>query len=166
MAVKRVWGCHKRVSRSRSLCGQSLETDPAQRLPNEIGKTPIQVTGRFEPQTQSAGEARRFVRASLVDWEGAAVIDVVVLLTSEVVSNVILHAGPHGPGSEVVVALRRTGNRIRIEVADGHPGFPAIGDGALDQISGRGLLILDALADVWGVTPEGDGKVVWFEVEV
>jgi anti-sigma regulatory factor (Ser/Thr protein kinase) len=90
----------------------------------------------------------------------------VVLLTSEVVSNVILHAGPHGPGTEVVVALSRTAERIRVEVADGHPGFPKVGDDAVDKVSGRGLLILDALADAWGVTPDGSGKVVWFEVQV
>jgi anti-sigma regulatory factor (Ser/Thr protein kinase) len=126
----------------------------------------MQTTGHFEPQAQSAGAARRFVRSSLVDWDRAAVVDVVELLTSEVVSNVIRHAGPHGPGTEVVVDLRREAGRIRIEVPDSHPGFPAIGNGSLDKTSGRGLLLLDALADAWGVRPERPGKVVWFEVQV
>jgi anti-sigma regulatory factor (Ser/Thr protein kinase) len=89
---------------------------------------------------------------------------VAVLLTSEVVSNVILHAGPHGRGSEVVVGLNQTADRVRVEVGDSHARFPILGDGAVDKLSGRGLLLLDALADSWGVTPDGSGKVVWFEV--
>jgi hypothetical protein len=51
-----------------------------------------------------------------------------------------------------------------VEVGDSHARFPILGDGAVDKLSGRGLLLLDALADSWGVTPDGSGKVVWFEV--
>ena len=113
----------------------------------------------------SAGAARRFVHASLVGTNIAPVVDIVVLLTSEVVSNVILHAGPHDLRSEIIVTLRRSDDRIRVEVADGNPGFPQIGGGAVDRVSGRGLLLLDALATSWGVTPIDTGKSVWFEVQ-
>ena len=134
-------------------------------LREESGSYLIQVTGRFKPLEESVSAARRFVGSSLVDWNRPQEVDVVVLLTSEVVTNAILHAGPHGPGAEVVVALSRTGDVVRVEVADGHPGIPVVGDGDLDRPCGRGLVLLDALAKTWGVTTANSGKGVWFEVQ-
>lgn len=86
------------------------------------------------------------------------------LLASEVATNVVQHAGPHFAGSEMVVVVSTTVGGVRVEVADGHPGVPVVGDGSLDGLSGRGVLLLDALASAWGVIPDSPGKVVWFEV--
>ena len=89
-----------------------------------------------------------------------------VLLTSEVVTNAVLHAGPHRPTDEVVLCVVLTDDRVRVEVTDQHPGTPRINTSAgSDGLSGRGILLLDILASAWGVVPSGRGKVVWFEVQ-
>ena len=123
----------------------------------------MEATRRFPPRAESVRLARRFVLSALSGWSQEAT-DVVVLLTSEVVTNVIRHAGPHLPGEHVLVGVARTADGVRVEVADGHPGMPVVGPGGLDQLSGRGLLCLDAWASAWGVVPNDSGKVVWFEV--
>ncbi len=132
--------------------------------PQRDRRIPIEVIERFQPHEESAGAARRFVASSLVDWGRVREVDVVVLLTSEVVTNVVRHAGPHASGEEIAVALSRIGDRVRVSVTDNHAGIPTVGDVAPYEPSGRGLLLLDALADSWGVTTIAPGKVVWFEV--
>lgn len=73
---------------------------------------------QFSPSAESVGAARQFVASSLSDWPRAREIDIVVLLTSEVLTNVVLHAGPHRPGSQMVVTLCRETDLVRVEVAD------------------------------------------------
>lgn len=81
---------------------------------------------------------------------------------TELVTNAVLHAG-----TDVRVALRRDEDTLRVEVADGSAAAPARRRYADDAQTGRGLLLLDALATSWGVDPlpAGEGKVVWFEVD-
>ncbi len=103
---------------------------------------------------------------TLAEWDRPLEVETVVLLTSEVVSNVVLHAGPHRPNDEIVLCVELTGDLVRVEVTDQHPGTPRIDTAAgSDGLSGRGLLLLDVLASAWGVVPSGTGKVVWFEVQ-
>lgn len=63
-----------------------------------------------------------------------------------------------------MVTLVRIPGVVRVEVTDRGVGLPVVGDGRLDGVSGRGLVLLDALSMAWGVIPTGAGKVVWFEV--
>jgi two-component sensor histidine kinase len=109
-------------------------------------------------------DARHFVGARLVHWGLERVADTAVLLTSEVVSNAILHAGPHRSGAGLTVHLQGNASLVRVEVADWSTNVPVRGDIAVDGLSGRGLLLLDALASSWGSTPNQDGKSVWFEI--
>jgi len=129
------------------------------------GAIDIEATRRFRPSKDSVRAARSFVGASLSDWERACEVDIVVLLVSELVTNVVVHAGPHPPGQEIVVDLTRTLDLVRVGVTDWCPGPLVAGAGTTDKESGRGLLILDKLASAWGVYPTGSGKVVWFEVQ-
>ncbi len=123
----------------------------------------IDVILRLRPEPSSVGEARRFVDATLQSWFESSVAEVVVLLTSEVVTNVVLHAGPHQAGDEMVMGIVWDENVIRVEVADHASHMPVVRKSP-DAIGGRGLPLLDALASAWGVTPDDTGKVVWFEV--
>lgn len=103
--------------------------------------------------------------ATLADWDRPHEVETVVLLTSEVVSNVVQHAGPHRPDDEFVLSVEMTDDLVRVEVTDQHPGSPrADAPDRADGLSGRGLLLLDVLASAWGVVPKDKGKVVWFEV--
>lgn len=108
---------------------------------------------------QSVGAARRFAAAALDGWDRGDLVDTVALLVSEVVTNVVLHAGTPG---ELVIE-RRDGS-VRIEVHDGAGQMPqrkAYGD---EASTGRGLALVELLADDWGADPTDAGKCVWFEV--
>lgn len=87
------------------------------------------------------------------------VTDTVALLTSEVVTNAIVHAGA-APG--LVVRLSR--GRVRVEVHDQHTDVPVRRHPEPLAVSGRGMAIVDQLAREWGVEHMPDGKRVWFEV--
>ena len=109
------------------------------------------------------GTARRFVRDVLEDNEvDGEIVETVELLTSEVITNALVHAKS---APELAVRVRR--EAVRVEVADVSPVVPircAIDEHAL---SGRGIAIVDSLASEWGVTGLSEhGKTVWFEVAI
>ena len=120
---------------------------------------------QFSPDLESVSAARHFVREALAEWDRPEELGIVVLLVSEVTSNAIVHGSYGHPGATVVVALSRVANVVRVGVTDQGTNLPVIGDGDPDKSSGRGLILLDALATAWGVVPNGTGKLVWFEVE-
>jgi anti-sigma regulatory factor (Ser/Thr protein kinase) len=129
-----------------------------------MSEIPIETTRRFLPRAESVSSARRFVVSALIDW-GQEATDTAALLISEVVSNVVTHVGPDRPDKEMIVSLTRRANLVRVEVTDSDRGMPIIGHGHANALSGRGLILLDALASAWGVVPIDSGKVVWFEVK-
>ena len=90
--------------------------------------------------------------------EGTA--DVVLLLTSELVTNAFLHAQ-----TDTYLTVRVLESVVRIEVVDGDAHVPSQREAIPEDASGRGLMILDALADRWGVDRlDRGGKRVWCEV--
>lgn len=109
----------------------------------------------------SVGAARRFVRDVLMSRQVAdPVVDTVELLTSEVVTNAIVH-GRSGP----LLAISVTDTAIRVAVGDVSPDVPVRRLGRVDDVSGRGVVIVEELASAWGVERERNGsKRVWFEV--
>jgi hypothetical protein len=111
---------------------------------------------------------RDFTEQALADWgwrttgpeEEYDVVEDVLLLVSELVTNACLHAG--GPEE---LTLSHVGGRLRIEVADADPRPPAPRPQSdLTQPGGHGLIILERLAQRWGSQARGTGKVVWLEV--
>jgi len=110
-------------------------------------------------QPQSAASARRFVDETLHRWECDELFDVVGLLTSELVTNAILHAH-----SEIELNVRLTPDAIRIDVADQSAEIPSMRLAAEEDTSGRGLGLVEALATSWGVDERPGGKSVWFEL--
>ncbi|HEY6746927.1 MAG TPA: ATP-binding protein, partial [Mycobacteriales bacterium] len=83
------------------------------------------------------------------------------LLTTELVSNAIRHTR-----DELVVSVRVAAGRLRVGVADSSHRRPQLVQVGQRDTSGRGLHLVDALADRWGVDPDerGLGKTVWFEL--
>lgn len=114
---------------------------------------------RLEAQPQSAASARRFIDETLRRWQCDELFDVVGLLTSELVTNAILHAH-----SEIELSVRLTPNSVRIDVADHSDRLPAPREAAEEDTSGRGLGLVEALATSWGVDERPGGKSVWFEL--
>lgn len=83
-----------------------------------------------------------------------------VLLVSELATNAVTHARS---AFEVVVSL--ADGRLRVEVTDADAGVPQVQWVPAGATSGRGLLIVETLAQAWGVSPaEGGCKTVWFEL--
>jgi anti-sigma regulatory factor (Ser/Thr protein kinase) len=115
----------------------------------------------LNPHPTSVGAARRFVRDVLMSRQVAdGVVSTVELLTSEVVTNAIVH-GRSGPQLIVMVDA----GVVRVSVRDLSPDVPVRRLGQVDDVSGRGVVIVEELASAWGVERElGGGKQVWFEV--
>ena len=85
-------------------------------------------------------------------------IDLAALLTSELVTNAFLHAGTE---TRVSVRVNRV---IRVDVFDGGSGGVRLEASDVDALRGRGLHIVEALADEWGHEETSDGTHVWFEI--
>uniref|UniRef100_A0AAU2AHD7 ATP-binding protein n=1 Tax=Streptomyces sp. NBC_00093 TaxID=2975649 RepID=A0AAU2AHD7_9ACTN len=118
---------------------------------------------------ESAGEARRLVRVALAVWGLDAHADTAALLMSELVSNAIRHA--RGPAVRISVD-RPAHDRVQLAVVDRAPAaLPHLRTPSSDVIGGRGLLLVDELADRWGTDLKGTGprrwgKRVWADVVV
>ena len=121
--------------------------------------TPKVEERRYPPHPTSARAARRFVAAVLTD-EFADMRDTACLLTSELVTNAVIHAR-----TDVEVRVLRFDARLRIQVHDGNTRLPAPALIPDDATTGRGLLMVQVLASSWGVEHAGGGKVVWFELD-
>jgi anti-sigma regulatory factor (Ser/Thr protein kinase) len=101
------------------------------------------------------------VRQLCVDVAMAAEqVDVAVLLTSETVTNAVIHGR-----SEIRLDVFVSADLVRVEVGDDNSRRPIRHSDDPEAISGRGVGILDALAARWSVEENDFGKIVWFEVD-
>jgi len=107
----------------------------------------------------SAAVARRFVRDLLDAWGAAEFEDAAVLLTSELVTNALLHAR-----SAPELNVRLADGRLRIGVSDRTTVVPVRKRYGKEAATGRGLLLVESMASAWGTEPSVDGKEVWFEL--
>jgi anti-sigma regulatory factor (Ser/Thr protein kinase) len=86
------------------------------------------------------------------------------LLVSEVVTNAVKHGSELGNGGGIALAGFLDEEHLYVEVSDGGTGFePRPGEPGVVRTSGWGLVLVDQLADGWGVTNESDVRV-WFEL--
>ena len=107
---------------------------------------------------QAPGQARRGAREVLLAWQLPGLVDSVVLVVSELVTNAVRYGRP-----TVSLVLHRSAQLLRVDVHDGHPDGPATDRNPATELdeSGRGLAITQALASHVGWTPApGVGKVV------
>jgi anti-sigma regulatory factor (Ser/Thr protein kinase) len=108
----------------------------------------------------SARSARLFLRDTMDAWDASADMEALNLATSELVTNALVH----GRGA-VGLTMRLEAGSLRVEVADDSREIPVLLPNPGHATSGRGMNIVEALSDGWGVdiVPNG-GKVVWFTV--
>ena len=112
----------------------------------------------LDASVHAPGGARRVVRDA-IGSELGPVADTLLLLVSELVTNAVLHAR-----STATVRLDLGTDAVRVEVQDGEERLPGVVDPDVDREGGRGLQMVEQLADRYGWTRLGDGKSVWFEL--
>nr|WP_119590569.1 PAS domain S-box protein [Streptomyces scabiei] len=119
------------------------------------------VTTDLPAVPSSVPEGRAFLTKALASWEVAEPADHALLLLSETLTNAVQHAeGPVG------LRVCRTATDLTVEVSDSSPQLPQPRLAAEDEESGRGLHLVRALSDNWGVRPTDDGKTTWFTVKL
>jgi anti-sigma regulatory factor (Ser/Thr protein kinase) len=112
------------------------------------------------PEPASVPAARQFVREFLTEEGVGAVLALpAVLLTSELVTNGVIHAH-----TELDLRAALANDSLRVEVVDHGGGRPVRGHAADDAERGRGLAVVSELATRWGVAVQPDSKSVWFEL--
>ncbi|MFE2417373.1 ATP-binding protein [Streptomyces hokutonensis] len=131
--------------------GSAMEPAQSPQLRRRLGRADL----------RAVPEARRALRELLRHWGRPGRSEIAELLTSELVTNALIHTdhdavltatvGPHGLRVEVRDFVARR-PRLRAPIAD-------------DGTHGRGLVLVQSLADAWGVSPHGVGKSVWFELD-
>jgi DNA-binding NarL/FixJ family response regulator len=117
------------------------------------------MTVSLPPELSSVRQARRFVQRVLKDWRRTGALDEVMLLTSELVTNAVVHA--RSAAQLTIVAFT---DRVRVEVADFGSGALQFREPDADDVSGRGLLLVQEMSRNWGTSSDEARKVVWFEV--
>jgi anti-sigma regulatory factor (Ser/Thr protein kinase) len=117
---------------------------------------------RLDPVPESAGRARRSARTMLTDWRLAHLVEDVDLVVSELVTNALLHTGAGDCGdNKIRLELDLSGRRLTCRVVDCSP-LPPLPEEAADTAeSGRGLVLVEALAAEWDWEDLPDGKAVW-----
>ncbi|MGH8968424.1 MAG: SpoIIE family protein phosphatase [Actinomycetes bacterium] len=122
------------------------------------------MSASFPPADTSVAAARDFVRSTVSAWGAGSIVDEAVLLTSEIVTNAVVHAGTQ---TDVVCSLLP--DSVRVEVVDRYPTRWV--ETPPDQVdedseSGRGLLLATELASRWGVEYARTTKRVWFQIRL
>lgn len=127
------------------------------RAHSERRALPLQLHDRLPPVLSSVPAARALAADACRQWQLPDLTDSVGLVMTELAANAVRHAGT---AFEVIVTRGRW--HLHLAVRDDAASPPRRG-GPDDEIAsgGRGLLIVEALADHWGYTPTGDGKVTW-----
>ena len=120
------------------------------------------MTRQFPLALTSVRAARTYALGVLPDLPSATK-ESIAIMVSELATNAVLHAT-----SSFKLTVDQTGSRIRIAASDTGGGSPRVQSPNKLEPHGRGLRIIEALSDDWGVTEaEGQpGKVVWFTVDV
>jgi anti-sigma regulatory factor (Ser/Thr protein kinase) len=115
----------------------------------------------YRRERRSVPDAREFAREAVEAWGFAGRADDVLVCVSELATNALLHGVP--PGRGFLLCLRHAAGVLRVEVHDSGPGWPQAPDDDPDAESGRGLVLVAALADKWDVEVRDPGKFVWCE---
>ncbi|MGW6788917.1 ATP-binding SpoIIE family protein phosphatase [Streptomyces chartreusis] len=116
-----------------------------------------------QAEPERVGVARQQLRELLHDWASEDQVDSAVLLLSETLTNVLVHTD-----ADALLLAEVRGEpgdrRVRVEVTDTSDDLPHRRSPGELASSGRGLMLIELLAQAWGVDPRGEGKSIWFEL--
>jgi anti-sigma regulatory factor (Ser/Thr protein kinase) len=110
------------------------------------------------PEPASATRARELAREYVANCP-PEVVDTVALLVTELVTNAVLHAR-----TELHLIVETEPGVVRLRVEDRALGTPVLRHYDTDDVTGRGLALVELLATRWGVEPRPEGKSVWCEI--
>ncbi|MGW0465551.1 SpoIIE family protein phosphatase [Streptomyces sp. NPDC003027] len=121
-----------------------------------------QHVGQSDPEALSS--ARHMIRAAVRAWGAADRSDEIELVADELITNALMHTD----GGAIVTLRMLAGpeRRLRVEVEDRSSALPRRREAGESGVSGRGLLLVEQISDVWGVESRGSGKCVWCEFVV
>ena len=114
---------------------------------------------RLAPEATSASRARALLRRALVGRGREEDLDPAQLAMSEIVTNALVHAG-----TPMTLRILLAPHGLRVELGDGSQRMPARREFGQAAATGRGLHLVEELTSRWGAYPQGEGKVVWFEL--
>ncbi|MFE4665043.1 SpoIIE family protein phosphatase [Streptomyces sp. NPDC056716] len=145
------------------------DDDVALLLLRRRGLDAPQSGGRLQQQVapgdpEALAEARHLIRAAVRAWGAVDCADEVELVADELITNALMHT--EGAAIVTLRVLGGTERRLRVEVEDSSSALPRRREPGTSGVSGRGLMLVDLLADVWGVEARGGGKCVWCEFVV
>jgi PAS domain S-box-containing protein len=127
-----------------------------------VPAAPAEVATALLPAApESVGAARRLVDLSVRAWGSPELAEVACLLVSEIMTNAVRHAR-----APVGLRLQRTSADITAEISDDSTHLPRRRLPGLEDEHGRGLMLVESLADAWGTRPTDTGKTVWFTLAV
>ncbi|MEU2062661.1 ATP-binding protein [Streptomyces sp. NPDC013455] len=141
------------IGASSAKTGEEADTitEHARRLRRRLGRADL----------RAVPEARRELRELLRHWGKPGRSEIAELLTSELVTNALVHTDDDAVLTAVVVP-----GGLRVEVRDFVARRPEVrAPGTDEDTHGRGLVLVQSLADAWGVRRHGVGKSVWFELD-
>ncbi|MGC5006175.1 ATP-binding protein [Streptomyces sp. DT203] len=116
----------------------------------------------FLAEAKELAGLRRVMRLHLELWGLPGVVYAAQICVTELVANVVRHVGP---GTPSCLAVSMNGDRLRIEVSDPDVrALPTLVTTAGEVEAGRGMAIVEGVADRWGVILRGDSKVTWCEL--
>lgn len=145
------------------------EDDVAILLLRRLSEAAAHGAGRFQQHVaqndpEALSSARHMIRAAVRAWGAEDHADEIELVADELMTNALMHTD-----GGAIVTLRILGGaerRLRVEVEDRSSALPRRREAGEAGVSGRGLLLVDRLSDVWGVESRGSGKCVWCEFTV
>jgi len=144
------------------MSGYAPPSKAARPAVGEVRVTLRRSTMTLSRDAKSVAHARQFIKDACRDHGLTGdPCDTAVLLTSETVTNALLHGR-----SEARLSFSFLGSSLRVEVWDENSRHPERVPASEDALSGRGLGIVEMLASRWGVRDEPYGKTVWFELEL
>ncbi|MFF8191020.1 SpoIIE family protein phosphatase [Streptomyces bobili] len=128
----------------------------------QVGSRLQQHVGPGDPEALT--QARHMIRVAVRTWGAQERSDDVELVADELVTNALMHT--EGAAIVTLRLLTGGGRRLRVEVEDSSSALPRRREAGDSGVSGRGLLLVELLSDVWGVEARGGGKCVWCEFGV
>ncbi|MFC8036246.1 SpoIIE family protein phosphatase, partial [Streptomyces griseoincarnatus] len=110
---------------------------------------------------EALSDTRRMIRTAAAAWGARDRADEIELVADEMITNVLMHT--EGSAEVTLRVLDGAERRLRVEVEDSSSALPRRREAGEGGVSGRGLLLVETLTDLWGVEARGGGKCVWSE---